>query len=234
MKKSLLAASFILSFSTFLMAQSGNTPPVSTVVTLLPKAIESTSATVGQGFTMITLTDVLVRGETVIPRGSEVFAEISQIVPRSKDGGKCVLAIKVLKAVTKGNREIDLQAIIAAIGAPRDTSLSGDPLFGMMHSNEPKMSGSTTAAVTASGSLPANSSPNSTAPIATAQIKGRMDESLLLNEGSQGAIGYEDLSLSWSLIVPPPLTVVTSKGKSIKLKAGSQMLLRMAEPHLPK
>ena len=75
--------------------------------------------------------------------------------------------------------------------------------------------------------------PSSTAAVATADIKGRMDEPSLLNENSQGAVGYEGLSLSWHLIAPPPITVFASKGKNVKLEAGTQMLLRIATPQVP-
>jgi hypothetical protein len=51
-----------------------------------------------------------------------------------------------------------------------------------------------------------------------------------LTEDSQGAIGYEGISISWHLSIPPPLTEFRSKSKKVKLQAGTQMLLRMALP----
>ncbi len=59
-----------------------------------------------------------------------------------------------------------------------------------------------------------------------------MDEPLFLTENSQGAFGYEGISVSWQLTIPPPLTVFTSKAKNVKLEAGTQMLLRMAPPRV--
>jgi len=128
------------------------------------------------------------------------------------------------KAVNKDGREISLQAIIAAIAAPRKDSLATDPTYGMMHSNEPTMT---------SAHVDVTSKASSTAAVATADLKG-MDQPSLLDEESQGAIGYEGLSISWHLVVPPPITVFASKGKNVKLEAGTQMLLRMAPPTLPR
>ena len=73
-----------------------------------------------------------------------------------------------------------------------------------------------------------------TAAVATADLKGRMDEPFLLDENSQGALGYEDLSLSWSLAFPPAFTVFVSKNKNFRLATGTQMLLRIAAPRLAK
>jgi hypothetical protein len=119
-----------------------------------------------------------------------------------------------------------------AVGAPQSNSLSSDPTYGMMHSNEPKMIGSSPGSAVSIGALPPGSKASSTAAVATANIKGQPDEPLLLNDDSRGAVGYEGLSLSWHLLVPPPVTVIASKGKNVKLESGTQVLLRMAPPRL--
>ena len=71
------------------------------------------------------------------------------------------------------------------------------------------------------------------AAVATAELKGRM-ETMLLTEDSLGAVGYEGLSISWHLSIPPPLTVFSTRAKNMKLETGTQMLLRMASPRLPR
>ncbi|HZV59502.1 MAG TPA: hypothetical protein VFF42_04125 [Candidatus Eremiobacteraceae bacterium] len=222
----------ILIASTFSMAQSQNTPPVSTVIAVLTKPLDSKSAIVGQELVLITLTDVVVRGEKIIPMGSQLLAETAAVSKNARDDAKSVLAIKIDKAITRKGDELPLQAIIAAIGAPVDDSLTADPQYGMLHSNEPKMSGVSPGTTASTGGLGASSKTSSTAAVATAEMKGVMDRPLLLNENSQGAIGYEGVSLSWYLAVPPPLTFLVSKSRNIKLKAGTQMLLRMAEPRV--
>ena len=125
-----------------------------------------------------------------------------------------------------------MQAIIAAIVAPQDDSLSSDATYEMMHSNEPKMIGGRPSSTSSTGELSASSKASSSAAVATANLKGSMD-GLRLNENSQGALGYEGVSLSWRLDAPPPVTIIASK-KNVKLLSGTQMLLRMAPPRLPK
>src|SRR5207247_4129940 len=128
----------------------------------------------------------------------------------------------------KDGTETRVQAIIAAVAAPKDGSLSSDATYGMMHSNEPKMTGSGSAgSVVGTGTLPPSSKASSTAAVATADLKGRMDEPFLLDENSQGAVGYEGLALSWSFASLPPFTVFATRNKNLALATGTQLLLRM-------
>lgn len=201
-------------FAASLMAQTGNTdPPVTTAFAVLTKSLESKSASVGQELILQTIRDVIVNGEMVIPRGSKFVGHIAEVETKGKDMPQSELYIVIDKAVPKDGLEIPVQAIIAAVGAPQSNSLSSDPTYGMMHSNEPKMIGAGPGSVVSSGALPPGSKAGSTAAVATANIKGQPDEPLLLNDDSRGAVGYEGLSLSWHLLVPPPVTVTASKGK---------------------
>ncbi len=229
-RSGVLAIFFLFSIS--LMAQTGDQRRVSTVFATLTKSLESKSATVGQELALRNIGDVVVNGEVVIPRGSRLFGHVTNAVTRGKEEPQSVLEIVMDKAVTKGGEEIPLQAIIAAVAAPQDGSLSSDPTYGMMRSNEPKMVGVRPSSSSSSAELSASSKATSTAAVATAVLKGRMEEPSHLNENSQGALGYEGLSISWHLMVPPPVTVFAGKGKNVKLEAGTQMLLRMAAPRL--
>jgi len=215
-----------------IMAQTRKDPAVSKVFAILEKSVDLKSAAVGDEVVLTTLNDVVVDDSVVIPKGSKLVGHIGGVVIKGKDEPKSVLAIRIDKAVTAGAHEIPLQAIIAAIAAP-PSALTSDPTYTMMHSNEPKMVGSAQGA-SSSGTLTPSSKASSTAAVATAAIKGRMDEPFLLNEDSQGAAGYEDVSMAWHLTMPPPLTVFATKAKNLKLEAGTQMLIRMAEPRLPK
>lgn len=227
-----LALIFIFSIS--LKAQTGDQRQVSTVFTVLTKSIESKNATVQQELTLTTISDVVVRGEVIIPKESKLVGHVMAVSSRGQDSAQTALAIVIDKAVRSDGVEIPVQAIIAAVAAPQDRSLSSDPTYGMMRSNEPKMVGARPSGTASSGELPSNSKAASTAAVATAELKGRMDVPFLLEENSQGAIGYEGLSLSWGLASPPPFTVFASKSKNVKLEAGTQMLLRMVTPRLPK
>jgi len=224
----------LLLLSTSVIAQTRDQPQVSTVFALLTKSVESKSAAVGQELILTTISDVIVDKEVVIPKDSKLLGHVAGVATRGKDQPQSRLAIVIEKAIKTGGQEIPLQAIIAAVAAPQDTSLTSDPTYGMMRSNEPKMIGARPSGTAASGELSASSKASSTAAVATAELKGVTDDSRLLNESSQGAIGYEGLALSWQLTLPPPITVFSSKNNNLKLTAGTQMLLRMVPPRLPK
>ena len=225
-------SSFMLVFvlASSLIAQTGkSSPPVSKVFAVLTKSLESKIAKADDEVNLRTLNDVVVDGVVVIPSGSKVIAHVSEIKDKAKNAPQSQLAIVIDQAITKDERKIPLQAAIAAL---QDDSLPSDATYGMMHSNEPKMVGSRASTTASSGELSASSKASSNAAVATANLKGSMD-ALRLDENSQGALGYEGVSLSWRLDAPPPVTIIASK-KNVKLLAGTQMLLRMAPPRLPK
>jgi len=234
----------LMVFTSSLFAQSKSTaplvdpgPPVSTMLAVLTNSLESRSATVGQEFTLKTISDVVVASKLVIPKGSRVLGHVTAAATKGKDQSQSELELVIDKAVRADGSEITLQGIIAALAAPQNDSLADDPNYGMLHSNEPAQrisaAGSVGSGGGASTTLPAASKASSTAAVATANLKGPLDKSSILDENSQGAIGYDDFSIAWRLITPPPITVIRSKGKNVKLKAGTQMLLRMAPPRMP-
>jgi hypothetical protein len=218
-------------FSISLMAQSGQTPPVSKVFARLSKSLESKSSVVGDELMLRTISDVLVDGQVVIPKGSKLVGHVADVAKKGKDEPNSVLEIIVDKAVTVGGTEMPLQAIIVAIAAPPNP-LSSDPHYGMLHSNEPRMvtAGPRGATTAGGGGLSASSKASSTATVATVEIKGGMYDASLLTEDSQGAVGYEGVAITWRLMAPPPITIFTSKAKNVKLEADTQVLIRMASP----
>lgn len=221
----------ILCLPLALAAQERNAaPPVSTVFAVLTKSVASKDATIDQVFILRTLTDISVDGVAIIPKGSDLRARVTEAHAKDKEHMQAGLSLVVDWAATRSGAEIPVQAIIAAVAAPPQGSLADDPTYGMLHSVEPNMTGASVPGTTTSGSVPANSRVGSTAAVATAEVKGGADLHLLLRENSQGAYGYDGLSLTWQLTTPPPVTVFTAKGKSVDLKAGTQMLLRMAPP----
>jgi hypothetical protein len=136
------------------------------------------------------------------------------------------------KGVNKAGVEIPLQAIVAAMAAPNKDSLASDPTYAMLHSAEPTMRGTGARSASSTGTLAASSKAESNAAVATATLKPMPSESTL-REDSQGAIGYEGLSIRWNFLVPPPITILTTDKKNLKLASGTEMLLRMAPPRLP-
>jgi len=214
-------------------ASGSNQPEVSSIFAVVVKRIELKTASLNQELTLRTISDVVVDGRVVIPSGSRVVGHIVELATKGQGSEQSILAIVIDKAVLESGGEISLQGIIAAVAAPQDGSLSSDPTYGMMHSNEPKMVGTgPTGAAARPGELSPSSKVESTATLGTARINGEMHKGLLLNAGSQGAIGFSGLSLTWRLTTPPAVTVFSSNRKEIKFEAGTQVLLRIARPEL--
>ncbi len=209
-------------------AAQGGAPAVSTAFAVITKTAESKSAAAGQELTLRTITDVVVGGEVVIPKGSKLVGRITEVKVKGAGVAQSSLSIVIEKALTKDGAEVALQAIVVAVAAPRDKSSEPDPTYGMLHSSEPKMAGPERTAV--AGELPANGRAGNTSEVKAADMQGRASEPLRLKADSQGAVGYEGLSISWLLTEPPPVTVFSTKGKNLKLDAGAQVLLRMAPP----
>src|SRR3989442_9774362 len=126
----LLSTSVIL--STSVTAQTRDQPQVSIVFAVLTKSVESKSAVVGQELILRTINDVIVDKEVVIPRDSTLLGHVAGVAGRGKDQSQTRLAIVIDKAIRARGGEIPLQAIIAAVGAPQNTSLKYDPTSGKM------------------------------------------------------------------------------------------------------
>lgn len=199
-----------------LIAQQGSNR-VSIAFAVLLKPLDSKSAKAGDSFTLRTARDILIDGKAVIPRASTLDAHLAETPDTS---GKSI-AIVLDDAVLHDGRKIPIQGIISAIAPPtQQQSLSEDPSYGMMHSNEP----------TASAASAGNAS--SGAAVATAGLKQVTDPGWRLSDDSQGAVQMPELSLRWLLDQPPPTTVIETKKKSFKLPQGTQMVIRMAEPRM--
>ena len=214
-------------------ASANNQPAVTTIFAIVVKRVDTRSASLNQELTLRTISDVVVDGVVVIPSGSRVVGHIVELATKGKGSEQSIIAIVIDKAILENGKEITLQGIIAAVAAPPDSSLSSDPTYGMMHSNEPKMVGTgPSAAAARPGELSPSGKVESTATLGAARINGEMRKGLLLNAESQGAIGFSELTLSWRLTAPPAVTVFSSNRKEIKLDAGTQVLLRIARPEL--
>jgi hypothetical protein len=207
-------------------------PSVTNLIAVLSKSIDTKTATAGNEVVLRTISDVVVNGKVVIPRGSKVTGRITEVALKGSANAETTLAFTLEKAILRENVEIPLQAIVAALATPRKDSLASDPSFAMLHSNEPKMSGGPPGTATA-GAAPTSNRQNANAVVGTANTIGKLDEPTVLDAESQGAVNIENVSLTWRLSSPPPVTVVTTKNKNLKLETGTQMLLRMAPPKAP-
>lgn len=171
---------------------------------------------VGDTITLHLARDLEVGGNTLMPHGTTFSATIVDV----KDGN--TVSIVLDKAILKTEQEVRLMGIIAAVATPPQ-DLSGDPFYGMNHSNEPAQR---------TGNAPLTSSANSGAAVQTANLKHENAQKSNLQEDSSGAIGIDGLKLAWILDKPPATTVMTAKKKNFKLPSGTEVLLRMAPPRM--
>ncbi|HXT63026.1 MAG TPA: hypothetical protein VN696_08320 [Pyrinomonadaceae bacterium] len=193
----------VLAWSCAAVAQSENPLQVTKVFATLEGPVDTLSSSRHEGFALVTLNDVIVNGKVVIPKGAKILGQVVAVTSKGKEASKSVLALSLDRAVTDAG-EIPLQAIIVAVAAPKKSELevSANPIV----PNGSK------------GSAPAENMVNSG------------DVTLLLTDNSQGVLGFEDVSISWQLSVPPALTILATRAKRLRLEAGSQMLLRMMPP----
>jgi len=188
-----------------LSAQSISDFQVAKVFATLETTVDTFTIARDDSFTLITLNDVAVGGKIVIPKGSKIVGHVAAVTNKGRDASKSVVGLSIDKAIT-ANGEIPLQAIIVALAAPK------------------KSDADTT--VSTSRALP--NQPKSGAP--ARPLMNPADVTLLLSDNDQGAYGFEDVTISWHLSIPPPLTILATRGKRLKLDAGSQVLLRMMPP----
>ena len=195
----------VLAWGCTATAQSHNTFEIAKVFATLETPVDTLSSARDDGFTLVTINDVTVGEKIVIPKGSKIVGRVAAVTNKGKDASKSVLALLIEKAVTEQG-DIPLQAIIVAIAAPK-------------RSESETSSSSNTNAL---------NQPKTNAPPRTVIHEG--DVTLLLSDSDQGAFGFEDVNISWHLSIPPPLTILATRGKRLRLEAGSQMLVRMMPP----
>lgn len=211
----LLGFCALLSPIRVLIAQSG-APPVSVAFAVLTSDIDSRSAKPNDALSLRVVRDLVVGNNIVIPRDAVIQAHVAEL-PAGEAAASKSLGIVLTEAVLKNGRTVRIEGIISALAAPAG-GIQNDPTYSMMHSNEP-----TAAAGTAS-------SAQSGAAVATAGIQHGGDPSFRLTEASQGAVDMPGISLRWLLTQPPPVTVVETKKKFLRLVSGTQVAIRMAQP----
>ena len=186
-------------------AQSTSDFQIAKCFATLETTVDTLTTARDDGFILVTMNDVGVGGKIVIPKGSKIVGHIAGVTTKGRDAAKSVLGLSIDKAVTEDG-EIALQAIIVAVAAPKKSDTGA------------------TVATSING-------PNRSRPGAPSRpLADTNDVTLLLADNDQGAFGFEDVTISWHLSIPPPLTILATRGKRLRIEAGSQVLLRMMPP----
>ena len=184
---------------------------------VLDKTLDFKTAKAGDKITLHLTRDLVVKGKTVMPRGTPMIATVVD----AKDGN--TVSIVLDKATPKPDQEIPVVGIIAAVATP-PSDLSDDPFFSMNHSQQ--------ITQRLSSDTDASSTSGSSAAVESASLNGKANPRSSLQESSSGAIGIDGLKLNWVLDKPPATTVLNAKKKNFKLIRGTELLLRMAPPQM--
>lgn len=194
-------------------------PAVTLAFAALTRSIDSQKAEAGQPVPLKLLRNITAGGNVLIARGTPLSAHVAKV---ESVGKHTILSLVLDQALPANGKPIPLQGIIVALAKVEDRSLASDPQASMLRSLEPTTE-STTERNASSG-----------AAVATAQL-GRegAGPALSLEPTSQGALGYDNVTLSWELKQPPPATILSAKSKRLVLTSGTQVLIRMATPRPP-
>jgi hypothetical protein len=182
--------------------QSTSNFEITKVFATLETTVDTLTAGRDENFSLVAMTDVSVDNKIMIPKGSKIVGHVVGVKNKGRDASKSVLGLSIDKAITE-HGEIPLQAIIVALAAPRKSDT--DTPVGT-----------------------ATNGPERTKPgPPPSAFPGANDVTLLLADNIQGAFGFEDMTISWQLSIPPPLTIFATRGKRLRIEAGSQVLIRM-------
>jgi hypothetical protein len=195
-----------LTWTCSVRAQSPDGFEIAKVFATLQTTVDTLTTGRDDTFILVTMNDVRVGNKTIIPKGSKIVGHVAGVTNKGRDASKSVLGLSIDKAVT-GNGEIPLQAIIVALAARRKSDTDTNVATA---TNDPNRS---------------KPGPPQARPVADAN-----DVTLLLAANDQGAFGFEDVTISWHLSIPPPLTILATRAKRLRIEAGSQLLLRMMPP----
>jgi hypothetical protein len=174
----------------------------------------------GDSIGLHTLRDLMDGDKVLLPRGTALNANVT-----AADGKS--ISVVLDKATLKSGKAVPLMGIIVAVANIEKKDLTNDPLYGMNHSTEVSQH-----SMPGTGMDPNAGVGTSGAAAQTAIMKGQNESKTMLSADSQGAIGIDGLELKWLLDKPPATTVFTSKKKNLKIKKGSEVLLRMAPPQV--
>jgi hypothetical protein len=161
----------------------------------------------------------------VLPKGAKLIGHVTRASARSKGDSDSMLGIQFDKAELKGQQEKSLGGmIVEALAAPSDnaSSFGGGPSIapsgGSTLSNNPSMSGSR-------GTRQDTGAPQSTQPANPGAIPSREEPNATgpLPPNARGIYGLEGTSLARN--PSSGETVITSKGKNVRLDSGTRLLL---------
>lgn len=174
-----------------------------------------------------TATDLLVRGQIVLPRETKIVGRVTESKARGKDSPNSLVGIAFDRIVLKDRREVPVQLAVQAVARPLQVwspfnrnGASEDPPAGV----PPNMVGRAPigGSAAASGTVPAYPSPD-IAGSRPDPVGSDASTSTALSPTSRGVIGIRGLAMATS----GPATVFTSATGNVHLEGGTQMSVRV-------
>ena len=210
------------------------------LVVELSKSLNAKKLQPGDRVTAKVIQAVIVSGKVVIPRGSKLIGNVTEIKARSKEDPESRLGIIFAKVMVKHGTELSLAAIVQALGPVQKSRVDlPDPMpppqIGPANvSNMPQPLGASrnsaaAGARGASGTPPVPGIGKALPPRASEGTILNPKEGLqgngLLSSGSRGIYGLRGLTLKFTGMAQIP--VISSVKDDIKLDSGIQMVLRV-------
>jgi hypothetical protein len=211
------------------------------LVVELSKSLNAKKLHPGDRITAKVMQAVIVNGKVVIPRGSKLIGNVTEIKVRSKEDPESRLGIIFAKALMKNGVELSVDAVVQALApAQRSRVDQPDPMLPPQigpdnSSTVPQPVGANRAS--ASGNSRGAPATPPTPPVSVALAprvsagtipnpKEGLQENGLLSAGSRGIYGLPGLALRFTGTAQIP--VITSFRDDVKLESGIQMVLRVA------
>ncbi len=234
-------------------ANSSSTSAASsgTLNAVLTRSLDARHAKEGQQVTAKTTSEFRTAESTEIPKGAKLIGHVTKAQARAKGDAESSLGIAFDKAVLKGGHEVPLHAVIQALSAPPAPAVNEDTYGSATSSASGEMApqnpsggrnrsgggvvgaatGTVNNTVGAAGSTVGEVG-NTTAGVAgqTGRTVGNASANATgkLSSTTTGVVGIPGVMLNSEASNATQGSLITSRGKDVKLESGTQMVLRVS------
>jgi hypothetical protein len=206
----------------------------------LVKPLDARKNKVGDEVVAKTTYDVKSHGRVIVPRGSRLIGQVTEVKAHSKDEATSAVGIAFSRAVLRNGTELPVALSIQAIGrgqtsiaAQGDGSMAGGGLNAMGSTGSRTSSGgmlssvrSTAGGVVTTADSAAGAAVNAAGGTGnTVDASGRLSGSL--SSTSQGVVGMPGLSLEAQTSSSTRGSIISSNNGNVHLDSGTELILRV-------
>lgn len=199
--------------------------PAGMVITAeLSKSLDAKKAKPGDKIEARTAMDLLSHGTIVIPRDAKIIGHVTEAKANSKASPGASLGIAFDRVMVKGGRELQMQAVVQALGRPlQNPALAGGGLSNDNSGIAPASDASRERDIMGGMRLPSRSPAGSSAEDASSRDAAALGRTTTaLGPTSQGVVGMKGLTLKSE----GAASVVSSEKDNVRLDSGTQVILR--------